>query len=109
MKKPATRARSGSGVSSVPSTRGRSRRVQPAIWAAIITTVRAPVASRPNKAQPCQSIESPPHLQDRFYNTVLKIDILNLEPADRTVKASNLGEAARTVRLHMSGSEAAGR
>src|SRR6266566_9034254 len=56
MKNPATRARSGSTVTSVPSTRGRSRRVSPANWAAIITAVRLVVAISPNSAHPAQSI-----------------------------------------------------
>src|SRR5674476_1319049 len=59
MKNPATRARSGSAVTTVPSTRGRSRRVSPAIWAAIITAVRAVVATTPKSAQPAQSISAP--------------------------------------------------
>src|SRR5437667_12533158 len=56
MKNPATRARSGSSVTIVPSSSGRSRRVHPANWATIMTEVRIAVASRPNNAQPAQSI-----------------------------------------------------
>src|SRR5215207_2136914 len=58
MKNPATLARSGSSVTRVPSTRGRSRRVSPASWAAIITAVRAAVATSPNSAHPAQSISA---------------------------------------------------
>src|SRR5919106_4831848 len=62
MKKPATLARSGSSVTMVPSTRGRSRRVSPASWAAIITAVSAEVATSPNRAHPAQSISAPAEL-----------------------------------------------
>src|SRR5918994_1377803 len=62
MKKPATLARSGSSVTMVPSTRGRSRRVSPASWAAIITAVSADVATSPNSAHPAQSISVPAEL-----------------------------------------------
>src|SRR4051794_10282389 len=58
MKNPATRARSGSAVTRVPSTRGRSSRVRPASWAAIITAVSAVVVTRPNSAHPAQSISA---------------------------------------------------
>src|SRR5215211_6940005 len=58
MKNPATRARSGSAVTRVSFTRGRSRRVSPASWAAIITAVRAVVGSSPNSAHPAQSISA---------------------------------------------------
>src|SRR5665647_442466 len=59
MKNLAIRARSGSAVTTVPSTRGRSSRVSPAIWAAIITAVRPVVATTPNRAHPAQSISAP--------------------------------------------------
>src|SRR5450759_107243 len=59
MKNPATRARSGSPVTTAPSTRGKLRLVSPAIWAAIITAVRAVVATTPKSAQPAQSISAP--------------------------------------------------
>src|SRR5687767_9622030 len=59
MKKPATRARSGSSVTTVPSTSGRSRRVRPASWAAIMTAVRVAVAMTPTSAHPAQSISMP--------------------------------------------------
>src|SRR5215207_786613 len=62
MKNPATLARSGSSVTRVPSTRGRSRRVSPASWAAIITAVSAEVATSPNSAHPAQSISAPAEL-----------------------------------------------
>src|SRR4051812_43539182 len=55
MKKPATRARSGSGVTVVPRIRGRSRRLSPLSWATIISEVRTVVASSPNNAHPAQS------------------------------------------------------
>src|SRR4029453_18465501 len=42
----------------VPSSKGRSSRVSPASWAMIITAVRAAVATRPNSAQPAQSISA---------------------------------------------------
>src|SRR5450759_1035733 len=58
MKNPATRALSGSPVTRVPSTRGRSRRVRPASWAAIITAARAVVATSPISAHPAQSISA---------------------------------------------------
>src|SRR3954454_19673769 len=54
--KPAMRARSGSSVTVVPSTSGRSSRVNPASCAAINTTVKIAVATSPNSAQPAQSI-----------------------------------------------------
>src|SRR5215218_3595917 len=57
-KNPATRARSGSAVTMVPSSSGRSSRVSPASWAMIITAVRAAVATRPNSAQPAQSMSA---------------------------------------------------
>src|SRR5215208_1992280 len=57
-KNPATRARSGSSVTMVPSSSGRSSRVSPANWAMIITEVRAAVATRPNSAQPAQSMSA---------------------------------------------------
>src|SRR4051812_22406868 len=60
MKNPATRARSGSSVTVVPSNNGRSSRVQPRSWAAIMTAVSTAVASRPNNAHPAQSIALPP-------------------------------------------------
>src|SRR5438034_10918150 len=42
----------------VPSNSGRSSRVSPASWAMIITAVRAAVATRPNSAQPAQSMSA---------------------------------------------------
>src|SRR5215217_2911300 len=42
----------------VPSSSGRSSRVSPASWAMIITAVRAAVATRPNSAQPAQSMSA---------------------------------------------------
>src|ERR687898_2835281 len=42
----------------VPSSSGRSSRVRPASWAMIITAVRAAVATRPNSAQPAQSMSA---------------------------------------------------
>src|SRR5215204_3518207 len=57
-KNPATRARSGSSVTMVPSSSGRSSLVSPASWAMIITAVRAAVATRPNSAQPAQSMSA---------------------------------------------------
>src|SRR5215204_5709786 len=57
-KNPATRARSGSAVTMVPSSSGRSSRVSPASWAMIITAVRAAVATRPNSPQPAQSMSA---------------------------------------------------
>src|SRR5688500_12069385 len=55
MKKPATRARSGFSVITVPRKRGKSKRVRPASWAVIITAVSKAVAIRPKTAQPAQS------------------------------------------------------
>ncbi|CDZ89726.1 hypothetical protein RHRU231_550012 [Rhodococcus ruber] len=55
-RKPTTRARSGSGVTAVPSTNGRSSRLKPASWAAIMTAVRTVVASDPKSAHPAQSM-----------------------------------------------------
>jgi hypothetical protein len=54
MKEPATRARSGSGVTVVPRIRGRSRRLSPLSWARIISEVRTVVARSPNNAHPAQ-------------------------------------------------------
>src|SRR5215217_976759 len=42
----------------VPSSSGRSSRVSPASWAMIITAVNAAVATRPNSAQPAQSMSA---------------------------------------------------
>src|SRR5437773_2613561 len=42
----------------VPSNSGRSSRVSPASWAIIITAVRAALATRPNSAQPAQSMSA---------------------------------------------------
>src|SRR5215207_2970951 len=64
MRNPAARARSGSSVTRVPSTRGRSSRVRPASCAVIITAVRAEVATNPNIAHPNQSTTSPVRLVD---------------------------------------------
>src|ERR1700730_11352101 len=57
MKNPATRARSGSSVTSVPSSKGRSRRVSPASCEPIIMAVNVAVATNPNIAQPPQSMD----------------------------------------------------
>src|SRR6266498_2984139 len=58
MRNPATRAGLGSAVRSVPSTGGRSRRVGPASWVAIINAVRPAVAITPDNAQPARSISA---------------------------------------------------
>ena len=58
MKNPMTRARSGSSVTIVPNTKGRSRRVQPRSCVTIITAVKIAVATSPNSAQPAQSMLS---------------------------------------------------
>src|SRR4030095_7973342 len=57
-RKPAPRARSGSSVTMVPSSSGRSSLVSPASWAMIITAVRAAGATRPDKPQPAQSMSA---------------------------------------------------
>src|SRR5687768_17013755 len=87
MKNPATRARSGSSVSSVPSTSGRSSRLSPASWAVIITAVSAVVARSPNSAQPDQSISDPvelvllgaEHLEHALVGTSELLDSLLLQ------------------------------
>src|SRR5690349_10183523 len=58
MPNPATRARSGSGVTTVPRMRGRSSRLRPPNWALIISAVRTVVASSPNNAHPAQSMSA---------------------------------------------------
>src|SRR3569623_3166127 len=58
MPNPAPRARSGSGVATVPRMRGRSSRLRPPSWALIISAVRTVVASSPNNAHPAQSMSA---------------------------------------------------
>src|SRR5437763_6527549 len=106
MKNPATRARSGSPVTSVPSTSGRSRRVRPASWAVIMTAVSAAVPTRPYSAQPAQStsaaqlsglgVESGQHLLERLMETGHALflqgqaDIVHINP-DGGKSAHHLG------------------
>src|SRR3569623_958046 len=56
MPNPAPRARSGSGVATVPRMSGRSSRLRPPSWALIISAVRTVVARSPNNAHPAQSM-----------------------------------------------------
>src|SRR5512133_3234459 len=96
MKNPATRARSGSSATMVPSSSGRSSRVSPASWAMIITAVNAAVATRPNSAQPAQSMSAGRQLA--------RLGLEHLEDVgERLVEAGHallLEHAADVVHVH---------
>src|SRR6266545_7309667 len=91
MTKPATRARSGSSVTSVPRMSGRSRRLRPLSCAAIMVTVRAAVATSPNSAQPAQSIAAQP-LVSSAGRQLMRLGLQGMEhPGDGFVEAGHAG------------------
>src|SRR5215207_2993833 len=99
MANPATRARSGSSVVIVPSISGRSSRVRPVSWAAIITAVSPVVATSPNTAQPVQSISG---LSHRFAGVQANtaVAVRRLQPGGQHVAADRLGHPTQQAMVH---------